>query len=149
VRALLLFAVLASVTAAGETTLALREGKVTLGAKPVHVTLSLGKHRDEALAAARAGRHLMLRIEGLGASAQPDVVWEIHISGQQAGMLSLYGIQGEQNGKGIVETDITKAALRELERGSVLHLTFVPRSAEAVAHPRGKVWFRRILLVAG
>jgi len=151
-RVLLFVALLSPVTPAGASgfkSLAVREGRVNLGAKPVSVTIGLRMHRTEALTIARdPKRHLMLRIEGIGVSAQPDVVYEIHVgsdvSGPPAGMLSFYGIQGDQNGKGIVEVDIGKAAERELRHHSVLRITFVARSAEPVAHPRGRAWFREM-----
>jgi hypothetical protein len=157
-RCLLLLAALGAVIPAGAAdaaerkTLAVREGRVNLGARRVCVTISLGKRQRAEVQAAVAdpARHVMLRIEGIGVSVQPDVVYEIHagsVSGEPAGMLSFYGIEGEQNGKGVVEADIGKALARALERGSVLRLTFVPRSAEATAHPKGKAWFGRIRLV--
>jgi hypothetical protein len=134
-------------------TLAAREGRVNLGAKRTCVTISLGKQQRAELRAAAAdpARHVMLRIEGIGVSAPPDVVYEIHagdVSGQPAGMLSFYGIEGEQNGKGIVEVEMGKVLAVLLERESKVHLTFVPKSAEAVAHPKGRAWFRRMRIVA-
>jgi hypothetical protein len=137
--------------AAERKTLAVREGRVNLGAKRVCVTLSLDKRQRAEVQAAAAdpGRHVMLRIEGIGVSAPPDVVYEIHstASDQPVGMLSFYGIEGEQNGKGIVEVEIGKALADVLKGSSKLHLTFVPRSAEAEAHPKGRAWFGRIRIV--
>src|SRR5437870_2891309 len=139
---LLFLACTLNADASGIRTMAVREGALELKNAPVTVTLSLGRERSRALAAARdPKRHLMLRLEGISVEGEVGV-WEVRVGDRVAGTLSTYGAQ-EQNGSFIAAVPLDAAAEPALRSGAkALNITFTPTARAA-----GLIRLQRIRLV--
>lgn len=135
-------------------TLFARDLDIELTAKPAVVTLDLGDARARALEIARdPNRRLVLRVEGISATKQPGVTFEVRVGDQPVGVLALYGIE-EDNGQYVAGFAIDEAAQRALgnDRGE-LRLIFTPQAVtDENGRPQpielqGRVFFTRLRLV--
>lgn len=123
-------------------TLVVQEAAVELAREPVSVTMPMADAAGGALAVARdAGRHLVLRVEGISVDGQPGV-YDVHLEGVAAevGVLSFYGAE-ESNGRFMAAFPIDDAAARALQSGT-LRVTFTPRGTAT-----GRARFTRLRLV--
>jgi hypothetical protein len=116
----------------GVVTLAVHDGRVDLGASPVTLTLLLDRSRLHETAG-----DLALRFEGISISHRPDTVFEIHLAtreGEPVGVLSLYGVEGE-NGNAVRDVPLRAAVIEAaLGRGSALRVIIVPVAGGQPGH---------------
>lgn len=110
-------------------TLAVREGQVELAGQPVTVGIPLGDARSTVREVARdPNRSLILRVENIAATGQPDLVYEVLIGDdpQPAGVLALYGL-GDNNGSYVATLPVDEAMTRASGDGDgELRVTFRP-----------------------
>ncbi len=125
-------------------TLVVHEASVELAGRPVSVTMPMANATDSAMAIARdAGRHLVLRVEGISVNGQPGV-YDVHLDGVagEVGVLSFYGAE-ENNGRFMAAFPIDAAAARLLQSGTrELRVTFTPHAAAT-----GRARFTRLRLI--
>jgi hypothetical protein len=125
-------------------TLVVHEAAVELAGRPVSVTMPMAGAAGNALAVAReAGRHLVLRVEGISVSGQPGV-YDVHLDGVagEVGVLSFYGAE-EANGQFMAAFSIDAAAARVLQSGTgELRVTFTPHGTAT-----GRARFTRLRLI--